>query len=121
MARGASFNTKVLTELIVEAMEHRGFSYIDAMSPCVVFNNHQDEWKELVTDVSPDHDASDKSAAFNLALQGGFKLGIVYREQRATLNEQYAGLLEASKESSVEQMLEGFNARKGAAIGKPSV
>ena len=47
VARGASFNTKALTELIVQAMEHRGFSYIDALSPCVMFNNHQEEWKEL--------------------------------------------------------------------------
>ena len=121
VARGASFNTKALTELIVQAMEHRGFSFIDAMSPCVVFNNHQEEWKELVTDVSPDHDASDKVAAFDLALKGGFKLGILYREQRATLNEKYKALVEASKESTVEAMLEAFNARKGAAIGKPTV
>ena len=95
--------------------------FIDAMSPCVVFNNHQEEWKELVTDVSPDHDASDKVAAFDLALKGGFKLGILYREQRPTLNEKYAALVEAAKDSNVEQMLEAFNARKGAAIGKPSL
>jgi 2-oxoglutarate ferredoxin oxidoreductase subunit beta len=121
VARGASFNTKLLTELIVQAMEHRGFSFIDAMSPCVVFNNHQEEWKELVTDVSPDHDPSDKVAAFDLALKGGFKLGILYREQRPTLNEKYKALVDASKESNVEAMLEAFNARKGAAIGKPTV
>ena len=60
VARGASFNTKALTELIVQAMEHKGFSYIDALSPCVVFNNHQEEWKEPVTDVAPDHDVTDK-------------------------------------------------------------
>lgn len=121
VARGASFNTKLLTELIVQAMEHKGFSYIDAMSPCVVFNNHQEEWKELVTDVSPDHDAADKVAAFDLALKGGFKLGILYREQRATLNEKYKALVDAAKDSTIEQMLEAFNARKGAAIGKPTV
>ena len=96
-------------------------SYLDAMSPCVVFNNHQEEWKELVTDVSPDHDAADKVAAFDLALKGGFKLGILYREQRATLNDKYKALVDAAKDSNVEQMLEAFNARKGAAIGKPTV
>jgi 2-oxoglutarate ferredoxin oxidoreductase subunit beta len=119
VARGASFNTKALTELIVQAMEHKGFSYIDALSPCVMFNNHQEEWKELVTDVAPDHDVASKSAAFDLALRGGFKLGILYREQRATLNEKYKALVDASKDSDVTAMLEAFNARKGAAIGKP--
>ena len=121
VARGASFNTKALTELIVQGIEHPGFAFIDALSPCVVFNNHQEEWKELVTDVSPDHDPSDKVAAFDLALKGGFKLGILYREQRPTLNEKYKALVDASKESNVEAMLEAFNARKGAAIGKPTV
>lgn len=119
VARGASFNTKSLTELIVQAVEHRGFSYIDAMSPCVMFNNHQEEWKELVTDVAPDHDPADKVKAFDLALKGGFKLGILYREMRPTLNEKYHALVERTPEQSVAQMLEAFSARKGAAIGKP--
>jgi 2-oxoglutarate ferredoxin oxidoreductase subunit beta len=121
VARGASFNTKALTELIVQAMEHRGFSYIDALSPCVVFNNHQEEGKETVTEVAPDHDVTDKTAAFDLALQGGFKLGILYREQRATQTEKYRAMIDAAKSSDVDSMLEAFSARKGAAIGKPTV
>ena len=44
-----------------------------------------------------------------------------YREQRATLNDKYKALVDAAKDSNVEQMLEAFNARKGAAIGKPTV
>jgi rhamnogalacturonyl hydrolase YesR len=84
-----------------------------------MFNNHQEEWKELVTDVDPDHDVSSKTAAFDLALRGGFKLGILYREQRATINEKYKALVEAAKESNADAMLEAFSARKGAAIGKP--
>ncbi len=121
VARGASFNTKTLTELIVQAVEHKGFSYIDAMSPCVMFNNHQEEWKELVTDVAPDHDPADKVQAFDLALRGGFKLGILYREIRPTLDEKYRMLVERTPDQDVAQMLEAFSARKGAAIGKPVV
>ncbi|HWH13813.1 MAG TPA: 2-oxoacid:ferredoxin oxidoreductase subunit beta [Miltoncostaeaceae bacterium] len=119
VARGASFNTKTLTELIVQAVEHKGFSYIDAMSPCVMFNNHQEEWKELVTQVAPDHDPADKVKAFDLALKGGFKLGILYRELRPTLDEKYRALVERTPDSDAAQMLEAFNARKGVAIGKP--
>jgi len=120
VARGASFNTKALAELIVQGIEHPGFAFIDALSPCVVFNNHQEEWKELVTDVAPDHDVTSRAAAFELALRGGFSLGIVYREIRPTLTERYQGLLERTRESSLEEMIEGFSARKGAAIGKPA-
>jgi 2-oxoglutarate ferredoxin oxidoreductase subunit beta len=120
VARGASFNTKALTELIVQAVEHKGFSFVDALSPCVMFNNHQEEWKQAVTDVAPDHDVTDKVRAFELALRGGFSLGIVYREERETLDQKYQALLARSKESSVAEMLEAFSARKGAAIGKPA-
>jgi 2-oxoglutarate ferredoxin oxidoreductase subunit beta len=121
VARGASFNTKSLTELIVQAIEHKGFSYIDALSPCVMFNNKQEAWKELVTDVEPDHNPADRVAAFDLALRGGFKLGILYRQLRPTLDEKYAALIERTPESDIGAMMESFSARKGTAIGKPIV
>jgi len=121
VSRGASFNTKALTELMVQAIEHKGFSFIDAMSPCVIFNNKQEAWKELVIDVDPGHDPADRTAAFDLALRGGFKLGILYRELRPTLDEKYAALIERTPDSDIAAMLESFSARKGAAIAKPTV
>ena len=120
VARGASFNTKALTELITQAVEHKGFSYIDAMSPCTTFNNTQESWKDAVTDVAPDHDPTDRVKAFDLALRGGFSLGILYRQERTTQTERYKAILEQAKPSDVNVMLDGFNARKGAAIGKPA-
>ncbi len=120
VARGASFNTKALTELITQAVEHKGFSYIDAMSPCVVFNNTQESWKEKVTDVAPDHDVTDRVQAFDLALRGGFALGILYRQERTTQTERYQTILGKAKPSDLDVMLDGFSARKGAAIGKPA-
>ena len=121
VARGASFNTKALTELMVQAVEHKGFSFIDAMSPCVIFNNKQESWKELVIDVDPGHDPADRTAAFDLALRGGFKLGILYRELRPTLDEKYAALIERTPDSDIAAMMESFSARKGAAIARPTV
>ncbi len=120
VARGASFNTKALTELITQAIEHKGFAYINAMSPCVVFNNTQNLWKETVTDIAPDHDVTDRVAAFDLALRGGFTLGILYRQERLSQTERYQAILEKAKASDVDTMLDAFNARRGVAIGKPS-
>ena len=120
VARGASFNTKALTELITQAIEHKGFSYIDAMSPCTTFNNTQESWKESVTEVAPDHDVTDRVQAFDLALMGGFALGILYRQERLSQTERYRAILEKAKASDVDTMLDSFNARKGAAIGKPA-
>ena len=71
--------------------------------------------------MDPDHNPADRVAAFDLALRGGFKLGILYREVRPTLNEKYAALVERTPDSNVASMLEAFSAAKGAAIGKPTV
>lgn len=120
VARGASFKTKSLTELITQAIEHKGFSYIDTMSPCVVFNNTQDSWKESVVEVAPDHDVTDRVQAFDLALRGGFALGILYRQERLSQTERYQNIIGKATPSDVNIMLDSFNARKGAAIGKPS-
>lgn len=120
VARGASFNTKALTELITQAVEHKGFSYIDAMSPCTTFNNTQESWKGMVTDVAPDHDVTDRTQAFDLALKGGFALGILYRKERITQTQRYQAILEKAKPNDINTMLDGFSARKGAAIGKPA-
>ena len=105
---------------MVQAIEHKGFSFIDAMSPCVMFNNTQEAWKELVTDVDPDHNPADRTAAFDLALRGGFKLGILYRELRPTLDEKYAALIERTPDSDIARLMDSFSARKGAAIAKPA-
>jgi hypothetical protein len=86
----------------------------------VVFHNTQDEWKNLVTDVAPDHDVADRTQAFDLALRGGFSLGVVYRERRPTLNERYAELLGAAKTSDVDAMIDAFTAREGVAMGGPA-
>ena len=88
---GAEYKTKLITQ----AVEHKGFSYIDAMSPCTTFNNTQESWKDAVTDVAPDHDPTDRVKAFDLALRGGFSLGILYQlalGQRRPLREVLPGV-----------------------------
>ena len=68
VARGASFRSKELTELIVEGIRQPGFSFIDAFSPCTAFNNTTQEWKEAST---PSRRArpTDRAAAFAAALE----------------------------------------------------
>jgi len=45
VARGYSGNKKQLTELIKKGIEHKGFAFIDVISPCVRFNNDKDSTK----------------------------------------------------------------------------
>jgi 2-oxoglutarate ferredoxin oxidoreductase subunit beta len=67
VARGFSADQKHLTELIKNAIEHKGFSFIDIFSPCVTYNHDNTvQWfrprvKRL--EDNAEYDASDWNAA----------------------------------------------------------
>lgn len=101
VARGFAGDAKHDTELLVEAVKHKGFAIIDTLQPCVTYNqkNTFSWFYERVYKIE-NHDTSDKVAAFKLAeewplrvpLKGGEKehipTGIFYREDRPTWHEQ---------------------------------
>ncbi|MBV8644793.1 MAG: 2-oxoacid:ferredoxin oxidoreductase subunit beta [Candidatus Eremiobacteraeota bacterium] len=93
IARGFSAQPKPLVQLIKAAVEHRGFSIVEVMSPCVTYNkiNTYAWFKENVEDVSAreDYAPSDKVAAFQaLTREGDIPLGIIYREERPTFEDR---------------------------------
>jgi 2-oxoglutarate ferredoxin oxidoreductase subunit beta len=81
VARGFSSNPRHLTELIVEAVRHPGFSFIEVMSPCVTFNDIYAQFKERLTPVPEDHDPGDRVAALRLAFDPDHLYqGILYKD-----------------------------------------
>lgn len=99
VARGFSGDNKQETELIVKGIQHKGFSIIDTMQPCVTFNRKNTfAWfYERVYKVEEQgHNPQDKKAAFAKAeewpfrrpLQEGEKekipTGLIYQEERPT-------------------------------------
>ncbi|MFN2460453.1 MAG: 2-oxoacid:ferredoxin oxidoreductase subunit beta [Candidatus Velthaea sp.] len=100
IARGFSAQPKPLVELIKAAINHRGFSIVEVMSPCVTYNkfNTYAWFKENVEDLArrADYAPADRLGAFNaLTREGPIPLGIIYRTDRATFEEQ-SGLPAAS-------------------------
>jgi len=82
-----------LESLIKQAIAHRGFSYLHILSPCVTFDKTTrtyDRLGDLVQEVPGDHDASDLVAAMKLAMNtANPALGVFYRNQRATLADNF--------------------------------
>ncbi|MDP6405843.1 MAG: 2-oxoacid:ferredoxin oxidoreductase subunit beta, partial [Alphaproteobacteria bacterium] len=80
-----------LSELIGQAIAHRGFSYLHILSPCVTFDKTDLTYENLdlaVRDLPDDHDPSSRMAALREAELGGRpQLGVYYREQRPTLGQ----------------------------------
>jgi 2-oxoglutarate ferredoxin oxidoreductase subunit beta len=88
LARGFSANPKHLVGLMKAAVEHEGFALVEVMSPCVTYNkiNTYAWFKENVYYLDEAHDVSDRLRAFDvLTSDGKIPLGLIYREQRPTL------------------------------------
>lgn len=85
-ARGFSGNPKHLTDLIVEGIQHPGFSFIQTMSPCPTFYNTFDLWRPLLVELPEDHDPEDRLQATIQALRvDSMPIGLFYQELRPTL------------------------------------
>jgi 2-oxoglutarate/2-oxoacid ferredoxin oxidoreductase subunit beta len=81
VARGFSSQPKQLAELIKLGMQHEGFAFIQAMSPCVTFYDTYKIYKEKVYQIPDDHDPSDREAAMRLALEHErLPIGLFYHE-----------------------------------------
>jgi 2-oxoglutarate/2-oxoacid ferredoxin oxidoreductase subunit beta len=79
VARGFSSQPKQLAEMIRLGMEHEGFAFIQAMSPCVTFYDTYKLYKEKVYQIPADHDVTNMEAAMRYALDGErMPLGILY-------------------------------------------
>ncbi|HKZ58643.1 MAG TPA: 2-oxoacid:ferredoxin oxidoreductase subunit beta [Candidatus Thermoplasmatota archaeon] len=91
VARGYSGKPKELADLIIQAMQHKGFAVLQVISPCVTFHNIFEDTKAGVRDLAKEHNPKDKAGAIKLAIEGnGMEIGIFYREERATLEQGIA-------------------------------
>jgi 2-oxoglutarate ferredoxin oxidoreductase subunit beta len=97
LARGFAGDVKHLAGLIAEAVQHKGYALVDILQPCVTFNkkNTYDWYRERVYKLEEtDYDPGDRVAAFEKALEWGDRipLGVLYRTEMPTYEEQVAGL-----------------------------
>jgi len=97
VARGYSAKPKQLAELYQAAIKHQGFSFIQILSPCVMFNRTYDELDAAIVPLEGNHDTGDFRAAMNLALDTDTEhLGIFYQQQRPTLDDRMEAVLTKS-------------------------
>ncbi|MBI5664417.1 MAG: 2-oxoacid:ferredoxin oxidoreductase subunit beta [Nitrospirae bacterium] len=91
-ARAFSGDMAHLKEMIKAAYNHRGFSLVDILQPCVSFNkiNTYEWYKERVYHIGPEHNPEDRSQAFTKALEWGDRIpiGIIYKNSRPALEDR---------------------------------
>lgn len=91
VARGFSQDLLGLSELMVKAMQHRGFSVLNIYQPCVTFNklNTYDWFKERVVKIDDSHNTADKFSAIKLAMQTDkLAIGVLYEEKRPSYEDE---------------------------------
>ncbi len=100
VARGFSGDQDHLKSLIQEAFNHKGFSLVDILQPCISFNKvNTFEWyRERVYHMEADYDPHDRVRAFERALEWGDKIpiGIFYRNSRLIYEERFPMLRESA-------------------------
>ena len=85
LASGANFIARAFTgdpnglaDVIVQAVRHPGFSFVEVLSPCVTFRPEQREWKRMVRTDALEPTADIARATRRLMRDDGFDLGVLF-------------------------------------------
>jgi len=82
ISRGYFGDPKQLTNLIIDAIQYEGFSFVQALSQCVTFVPEQKHWKERVHPFNSNDISDPAHTAADIQRDDGFGLGQIYRHER---------------------------------------
>jgi 2-oxoglutarate ferredoxin oxidoreductase subunit beta len=81
IARGFSGDPNGVTRLLVEAINHPGFAFVQVLSPCTTFRPEQKTWKKQVHAFDDEATANPVEAAQRIQADDGMSTGLLYRTQ----------------------------------------
>jgi 2-oxoglutarate ferredoxin oxidoreductase subunit beta len=114
VASAISSKVKHLSEMMTEAMDHRGFSIVHVQSPCTTYNDTYELLKgnpkkgidPLAWSIPEGHDATDLDAGFDVVSSGGVPLGVVYRDgQRSTFDQRVDEMGRKTRARPIEKLI----------------
>ncbi|MGN6183356.1 MAG: 2-oxoacid:ferredoxin oxidoreductase subunit beta [Thermoanaerobaculia bacterium] len=97
VGRGFSGDIKGTAELMKQAMQHRGFAFLDIISPCVTWrgDDQHKEFRAKVRAVPADHDRTNMNAALAFTSEGGpITTGVLFDVSHATLIDEIVEIQE---------------------------
>jgi len=80
IARGFSGDPAGLTRLVVDAVRHPGFSFLQVLSPCQTFRPEQKEWKQMVHPFEQGPTDDVVEAARRIHADDGMSTGLIFVE-----------------------------------------
>lgn len=122
VARGYSGEPQQLIKLIKEAINHKGFAFLEALQPCVTYNKHNTfQWfgERVYKLEDKKHDPSDWNKAFTLAAswQEKIPLGVLYQDRKSIPYSEHfpyrkgktTTLVQEVKQQSIKQFIKEFH------------
>ena len=107
LAYGATFVARVfsrerdnVSKIITQAIEHKGFSFVHDLSPCVEFNKlvTYKSWNEIIKPLPDDFFSNNHSRAMDLAESNeSIYLGVFYKESTKTFEDRMREVKEKLK------------------------
>lgn len=82
IARGYSGDPDGVADLIVKAARHKGFSFLQVLSPCVTYHPEQREWKKQVRTAPAKPAVDPVRASMRLLDEEGFNIGVLFVSDR---------------------------------------
>ncbi len=82
IARGFTGDPNGLAKILVAAIGHKGFSFVQALSPCPTFRPEQMLWKHHVKAFDQEISSNPVEAAQRIQADDGMSTGIIYQNER---------------------------------------
>lgn len=79
IARGFTGDPNGLAHILVQAIQHPGFAFVQALSPCPTFRPEQMDWKHQVRAFAQEPTSDPVEAAQRIQADDGMSIGIIYR------------------------------------------
>ena len=115
VAQSFSGDPKHAAEIYVQAMQHKGFAFVNDFSPCVTYNkfNTYDWYREHVENIPAGHDPADLGAAWALLddfdKRGRLPLGVVHAHPRGKKAVKRLPIWESElKDADIKPLLQMF-------------
>ena len=109
LARGYTARIPQLVDLIVQAIEHKGFAFVEVLQPCVSWNNTYELYNKI-TDVLDREPKTYEEAMIIAKKKDKLPLGVIYRTQKPVFHEQLYGIHNPAKNRmNRNQRLEKIN------------
>jgi 2-oxoglutarate/2-oxoacid ferredoxin oxidoreductase subunit beta len=108
VARAFSGKPKELADIVIKGIDHNGFAFVDAYSPCPTFNkvNTFKYYREETAELPADHDPTDKEAAMRIAASvDPLYLGVIYRAPESTSFEEHIKAQQTGSEADAPKVI----------------